>query len=335
MWQVITHKATIELLDNSIKNGRLPHAQLFVGPQQVGKMTLSINLVQALNCESDDSPCGTCGTCRRIAEGKHPDVQIIGINSKTEISIDQIRDMERCAALKSFEGKSRVFIIDEAERLSQEAANCLLKTLEEPPPLVHIILLAVNERAVLPTILSRCRKLKLDPLSISTVERALIERFGIDPEKAHMLARLSSGRLGWAVEAARNDAVLNDRATQLEAIPRIASAGRVERLEYSTQLANLFSKNRSELWGIMSIWISWWRDLLLIKGQCQDIVTNIDRKTALESEAMHYDMKGIKGFIDKLMRSITELEWNANPRLIFDVLMLSMPKREEVSSLII
>ncbi|TET38214.1 MAG: AAA family ATPase, partial [Dehalococcoidia bacterium] len=164
MWQVIGHEKAVALLERSMKGGKLSHAYLFVGPPHVGKMTLAMNLAQALNCRGEERPCGECPQCRRIARGVHADVQVIGLEGRMEIGIDQIREMQHAASLKPFEGRNRVFIIDGADHLSHEAANCLLKTLEEPPPNDQLILLAANERLLLPTVLSRCQKLELGPL---------------------------------------------------------------------------------------------------------------------------------------------------------------------------
>jgi len=144
MWQVVGHEETVALLDRSLRNGRLAHAYLFVGPRHVGKMRLAIELAKALNCHHEERPCGVCTQCERIEGLKHADVQVIGVDGTTEIGIDQMREMQHCASLKPFEGRHRVFIIDGVEHLSREAANCLLKTLEEPPADVQLVLLSTK-----------------------------------------------------------------------------------------------------------------------------------------------------------------------------------------------
>ena len=328
MWQITGHETAVELLDNSLRNDRLSHAYLFVGPAQVGKMTLAINLAQALNCENDDRPCGACASCKRIMDLKHADVQVIDLGGKTEVSIDQIRELERYASLKPFEGKSRVFIIDNADFMSSEAANCLLKTLEEPPPFVYMILLSTSEKAILSTILSRCQKLELRPIAISAIEHALTERYGAKPEDAHVLARLSSGCMGWAVNTSVNKDAVTLRKELIESLVNIAKADRLEKFSYSASMASKFSKNRAEVQKLLSLWISWWRDLLLIKGNCREIITNIDHQETLFREEAYYDIIDIRNFIISLIQAGTLLKNNANPRLVLDVLILSMPKRK-------
>ena len=328
MWQVVGHETAVTLLDNSHKGGKLSHGYLFVGPPHVGKMTLALNLAQALNCGGDEQPCGDCTSCQRITALKHADVQVIGLDGKSEIGIDHIREMERSANLKPFEGSNRVFIIDGAEHLSSEAANCLLKTLEEPPPNVHLILITTNERLLIPTVCSRCQKLELRPLPIPVVERALVEQWAATPEQARLLARLSAGCVGWAVSASFDESIPNERAEQLSSLLQLTNTGRLERFAYASQLSSQFTKNRGAVRDVLSLWVEWWRDLLLIKGGCSDFITNIDRESTLYSEAESYHLTGIKGFIRSLQQTMEALGQNANPRLVLEVLMLDIPKRE-------
>ena len=190
MWQVVGQDRVVSLLQRSLERGSLSHAYLLVGPKHVGKMTLAIDIAQLLNCQSDESPCGDCDACQRIISGKHADVQIVGLNSagnsngskaKAEISIDQIRELQHSASLPPFEGKYKVFIIDGAELMSNEAANCLLKTLEEPVEGVVFILLTTNEKSLPETVISRCQRLELRLMPTNEIGDELGERRGVDP----------------------------------------------------------------------------------------------------------------------------------------------------------
>ena len=192
MWQVVGQSRVVSLLQRSLEMGALAHAYLFIGSPHVGKMTLALNLAQALNCEASEPPCGECASCQKIASAKHADIQIIGVTSngdsaeakpRVEISIDQIRQIQHSANLPPFEGRYKVFIIDGAEFLSNEAANCLLKTLEEPVGEVIFILLTVNDRLLPATVISRCQRLELPPLATSEVEAALGSRWSVEPTK--------------------------------------------------------------------------------------------------------------------------------------------------------
>jgi len=329
MWQVVGHEKVVALLDRSLKEGKLAHAYLFVGPKHVGKMTLALNLAQALNCDGKEKPCGHCRQCLRIRERKHADVQIIALDGRTEIGIDHVREMQHAASLRPFEGRYRVFIIDGAEHLSHEASNCLLKTLEEPPANVELILLAINERLLLPTVLSRCHRLELSPLSTSVVAQALIHRWGVAQEQAKVLAQLSSGCLGWAVAAASDEGLLSQRREKLATLTHLAIVGRGERFTYAAQLAKQFSSDRESVQELLSLWLGWWRDLLLIKGGADNYITNVDQELTLRHQAQGYSLMEIKGFIQSLQQARQQLEHNANPRLVLEVLMLTLPRGKE------
>lgn len=330
MWHVVGHEAAVALLENSLKVDRLSHAYLFAGPDHVGKMTLALNLAQALNCEAaePERPCASCTSCRRTAALTHSDVQVIEVGGRAEISIDQIREIERSATLKPFEGRNRVYIIDQAEKLSTEAANSLLKTLEEPPPHVQLLLLTANQRSLLPTVLSRCQRLDLGPLPVAVVEKALVDRWEVPPERASLLARLSQGCIGWAIEASGDDDMLSQRSMLLDRLRQLSTEGRAGRFAYASELANQFSKNRTAVSGVLNLWTSWWRDLMLTKEGCQDYTVNADHHDTLAGEADRYQTKGIKGFIDSLKDAAIALDQNSNPRLVLEVLMLNIPTAE-------
>jgi DNA polymerase-3 subunit delta' len=218
-----------------------------------------------------------------------------------------------------------VFIIDGAEHLSSEAANCLLKTLEEPPPQVLLILLATKERLLLPTVVSRCQRLELHPLSRKAVAGLLAEKRGTDAQKAKLVASLSGGCLGWALAAEENDALLAQRCQKLAELLQVAAAGYEERFAYAAQLATQFSRNRESAVEVLKLWLCWWHDLLLVKTGCGAWITNVDQEAELGHQATGYKLAQIKGAIDSLQASVEKLERNANPRLALEVLMLNLP----------
>ena len=325
MWQVVGHKWAVNLLKRALANERVAHAYLLTGPPQIGKRSLALNFAQALNCLNDNDekkPCGQCLACRKIAHGSHPDVQVIE-GEKGTLKIDQMRALRHEAALSPLEGHWKVYIIRQMEQATAEAANCLLKTLEEPPSNVMLMLTASQVEALLPTIVSRCQVLNLRPLAIETVQRALQERWGVDAERAELLARLSGGRLGWAVEASQNDTILDQRERHLNEMMELLSQGRVERLEYAQQL----SRNPEAASELLHLWLSWWRDLLLTIGGSSVGIINIDREGTLKSQAQRYSLGQARDFVEALRAAIWRLEHNANTRLTLEVLMLSLPTR--------
>jgi DNA polymerase-3 subunit delta' len=327
MWQLVGHSRATTLLQQSLRNGQLSHAYLFVGPAHVGKSTLALNLAQAVNCMSTDPPCQECPSCRRIAASKHSDIHIVDLISveKKEIGIRQIAEMQNAAHLPPFEGKHKVFIFDRAEMLSSEAANSLLKTLEEPPPNILIILLTSRESALLPTIASRCQRVELRPLPLGLVVEVLVKDYHVAPDKADLLARLSGGCLGWALQALRDENLLLDREQRLADFVRLCGAGTRDRLAYAAELAGLFSRGRDRMTDVLSAWLQWWRDLLLIKCDTSQWIVNVDQRAFLSTQAEKLTAASIATFMRDIRAAGEQLEMNANPRLALEVLMLSMP----------
>lgn len=334
MWRPIGQDRIVESLQRSLAAGRIPHAYLFVGPKHVGKMTLTLDLAQALNCASEAKPCGSCEKCRRIRAGNHPDVQTIGLTetredgdgpARKEISIEQIREMQRTINLNPYEGPYRIIIVDGAEHMSEEASSALLKTLEEPPGSTVLILLANEDQFLLPTILSRCRRYDLHPVPFKVIEQALVDRWSQPLERAELLARLSRGRVGWAVRAIESADMLGDRAEGLSRLIEVTGLGITERFEFAAELASGYGKNRSIVREQLEMWIEWWRDVLLVKNGCRAFVTNIDREAVLEDHAARCDLEQIRAAISVIRSGMRQLEQNANPRLVLDVLMLGIP----------
>jgi DNA polymerase-3 subunit delta' len=335
VWQTVGHSRAVALLRRSLEQGAMAHAYLLVGPPHVGKMTLALDLARAVNCLGEEPPCGQCDPCLKIAAGGHADVQVIGLDAgansgdktRTEIGIDQVRELQHSSSLPPFEGRYKVYIIDGAELMSTEAANCLLKTLEEPPGGVIFVLLTSNDSALLATVVSRCQRLELRPLPASQVGVALSEGWGVESKKAELLARLSHGCLGWAVSAVGDDSVLEKRGQRLDKLLDIMSADYEERFDYVNQLVAWFSQSRGLVKEIVDLWLDWWRDLLLVKLGGIDDITNIDRKETLAGLAQGYALAEVRAFIGAIQAAEEQLKKNANPRLVLEVLMLGLPER--------
>jgi DNA polymerase-3 subunit delta' len=258
----------------------------------------------------------------------HPDVLRVGLltdertgRPKTEIGIDQMREVTSLASLLPYEGKYRLFIIDGAERLSKEAANALLKTLEEPPPQVVFLLLTAAEGALLPTVTSRCQRLELRPLPEAEVSRFL-EATGLEPEEARLRARLSGGCPGRGVDGE----FFRRREEALAQAEELLSQGRGERLSLAAQMAARYERERDM--AVLDLWLGWWRDLLLVGAGCPGAVANADRAEGLERAAGALSLSQIRAALYSLRATIDGLRRHANPRLALEVLVLSLPRVE-------
>ena len=334
MWQVYGQDHILGQLEGSLRQGRPAHAYLLVGPSHVGKMTLARNLAQSVNClHGPGAPCGECDQCVRVARGHHADVRIVAVGrgepegpARTVIGIGDVKEVLRQVNLKPFEGACSVVIFDTADLMSEEAANALLKTLEEPPPQVLILLLTANEEAVLPTIRSRCRRLLLLPLPKDAMADRLVRDHQADPEEAERLSRLSRGCLGWAITALEDgDGLLKQREEELDRLNEACRSGLAARFGYANELAALFSKDRGAARESLYLWLRWWRDLLLMKEGGEEYVHNTDRQTELLLQASRLNTAQIVRFVKRLLETLEALDRNASARLALEVLMLDLP----------
>lgn len=318
---LIGHDWALDLLLSGLARGRVPHAILVVGPPNIGKTAVAFTFAQALNCAGGSpAPCGQCVSCRKVASGNHPDVRILDAPGQT-LKISEVRDLQRELSLSPHEGRWRVAVLTGFERATLEAANALLKTLEEPPGQVVLVLTASGADVLLPTIVSRCQVLSLRPLPKALVREALISQWGAQPTQAELLAHLSDGRLGWAVQALEDEALLARRNEHLENLAALMSKGRVERLAYAADL----SRDPSLVREVLALWLGWWRDVLLLASGSQVAITNIDRVAALNQQTRQVTIRQAQRLVAQLRSTITSLDQNVNVRLALEVLFLSLP----------
>jgi DNA polymerase-3 subunit delta' len=297
---------------------------------------LALDLACAVNCEGDEPPCGECRQCRRIREGKHADVRTIfrlrdeqrsDKRLKLEITIDQIRELQHDASLQPFEGRYRVFIIAEAHRLNIEAANCLLKTLEEPPAHTMLVLLTADEGAVLSTIRSRCQRVELRPMGMTAIESLLRERWAIEPDRAALLARLSRGCVGWALNAATDQDLLEERIELADRLLGVEDGELGDAFDFANDLGSRFASEPDQVEATLDLWQDLWHDIMLIKTGNEPYVANIDVRDQLRARAGNVSLPRVVEFIRRLRETKVALRQNANPRLALEVLMLDSPSK--------
>ncbi|MCL4395869.1 MAG: DNA polymerase III subunit [Chloroflexi bacterium] len=339
-WNVIGHEWAVRVLTRAVSVDRTAHAYLFTGPHSIGKTTMAHALAQALECTGQPRPCGECAACHKIARDRHPDVQLVeGVPPRFDLDRDQapapratdwerrtlrirqIRDVEHFVARSPFEGRWKIVILRRFEEAEDPAANAFLKTLEEPPKHTRLILTARDASLLLPTIASRCQVFPLRPLSIPMVETALKERWGADEDKARLLARLSGGRLGWAVRASVEPSLTEARTNRLAALDAVLRDGRAERLNRAGELA----KEAESLPDLLEQWVGWWRDVLLIQNGEGARVINVDREQTLRDHAARYSQDQVRGTLQSLRAASHQLSQNVNPRLAIEVLLQGLP----------
>ena len=204
----------------SVKAGRIAHAFLLSGPHGTGKRTCANYLTQTILCASPQSPCGQCPACKKVLAGLHPDVHVVGEEEKS-ISVDTIRALRDQLALRPFEADRHIALIPRADRMTAQAQNALLKTLEEPAGGNVFFLLTDQPGAMLPTIVSRCRRLRFSPVSVEACAEILAEK-GVEPGRARLAAACAQGAVGRALEIAGDEDYLPLREKALSSLKALS-----------------------------------------------------------------------------------------------------------------
>jgi len=337
MWKTNGHKFAIDSLSSSMRRGRLSHAYLLNGPEGIGKKTLALDIACFVNCTdtAENRPCGSCSQCERILVGNHTDIFIYDPESSEGnsdlVTIDQLRnDFLKQIHRKPFEGRCRVFIIAALEKMRSEQANILLKTLEEPPGDVIIILLTEQIDDLLDTVISRCQVFTLRPLTTSEVTK-YVDSYGSDLETNFSTAdikeicRLARGRIGWASRVIDDPQILNNRRVLLDKYESAIFGDLSDRFDLSKDVVNGFGKNRKKAVECLDLWLTWWRDALLVKSGLKDDILNVSRIDRFERVASLIEFQDLISIIKSLRMTFIYLEKNMNTGLLFDNLMLRIP----------
>lgn len=317
MWTTIGHEWAVDYLRGAIKSQRISHAYLFTGPAHVGKTHLAKEMAAALNCLGDTPPCGTCSACVRTEKGTHPDVTLVEPEGR-RLKIDQFRELQHTLSLSPVEGRWRVCIITDFQQATTQAANALLKTLEEPPSRVVLLLTATDADLLLPTIVSRCQVLALRAVPVARLQETLRERLDGQEKRARLIARLSGGKVGWALSAIEEEDKLVKRREHIETLLDLLEEGRAARIQAAERLSK--AKDLPE---IIKLWQGWWRDVLLVSSDCKDLVVNIDFMDSLCQTAEQYNFAEAEEAVRDLEATLEQLDQNVNARLALEVLLLS------------
>jgi DNA polymerase-3 subunit delta' len=318
--EILGQPAALALLQRAITHDRLAHAYAFVGPSGVGRRLAARAFAQAALCPTRG--CGACAVCRRVAGGQFPDCQLIAPtpppgNPKgvPTIRIEQVRDLERAAALAPLEGHRKVFILDDAERMTLPAAQALLKTLEEPPARTHIVLIVANPLTLPPTVLSRCQRVRFGPLAEQDAVR-LLEARGASPTASALLARLAQGRLGVALE------------TDLAALQARRQAALALAAEPPARLGVALDGapgDRQTVADYLELYWSWYRDALcLAAGGSPALLVHADQEAALRALATRVPIPALAAALARVKAAWLALEGNVNPRLALETAVLGL-----------
>lgn len=344
---VISQWRAKEILWSAMGRDRLPHALLFHGPEGAGKDAMAVEVAKHLNCQAP--ACHTCPSCLKISKGNHPDVHIIIpvpsnlkpdalaelIRQKSQqpylrilfpraasISIEAIRALQRSSSFRPFEGKYRVAVISQADKMTNEAANAFLKTLEEPPAQTLFILTTASIHKLPPTIVSRCQQLRFDPLGERDIEEALVSRLQADPVKARLASRLAMGNYHRAEEFLEEDTgEARDMAMQLL---RAGFGGTLaEKVEMAEAVAA--RAQGDELKKLLVLLLLWGRDLLrLLEEDKTEQIVNSDRIEELKAMAGTCSSSQIRCWLASLSETLDMIDRNVNQTLALIGLMITL-----------
>jgi DNA polymerase-3 subunit delta' len=316
------HEKKIEIIRNALAQKRVGHAYLFSGIPAVGKKTLAREFVKAFNCEKEDSlhdSCGECSSCRKIRRGSHPDVFFVEAQGQY-IRIDDIREMQEQAKCKPLEARRRVFIIDDADKMNVYAANALLKMLEEPSESNVLILITTRLYSLLPTIISRCQHVCFNPLRIETVAKFLVDRIGMDNQRALLLAGLSGGSLGHAMELNEDDVI----AYRAELLQQLSLTNRND-LFSLISFASFLGQDKTEIKQGLNILSTFFRDALIFKEtKKEEMLVNQDNSSFISTQAARLSGVQILQNIALVERAGETIDQNVNKSLTLETMAFKL-----------
>jgi len=319
---VLGHSRVITLLQRAITNEKVVNSYLFLGSEGIGKKYVALQFAKALNClegeGKEGEACDHCLSCKKIDHALHPDVLLIEPEGQY-IKVDQVRQLQKELAYRPYEGKRRVCILTAADRMAPHIPNTLLKTLEEPPLHTVIVLLANNARFILPTILSRCQPVRFNPLSIPLVSRWLMEGKGFTQAEAHLLASLSEGSPGKALE-------IQEEIRQVPRESLLKDWVGVKSLssERIGSWVESLPSQRENLLLILEVTHTLLRDLVMVKTLRKEAkLIHSDLLQPMESMATNWSLAPLLKRMEILHQTTLAIRANANRSLALEAMMLS------------
>src|SRR6266571_1324503 len=328
-WNIVGHEHAINTLRRALAAQRVRHAYLFTGPEHIGKTLLARRFAQTLLCTggpdanvAPQNPCNACLSCRKVMHSNHPDVHYISRSPDRQfILIEQVRALQGDAARKTLEGRRNIFIIQGMHEMNMQAANCLLKTLEEPESDVVLLLTVPDPGLLLPTILSRVQQISMYLLTSSQIKNALEQYWNVEPQEATLIAALAAGRVGWAIQAVEDEDLLSERKAQLEALTKLPLVSKVQRFDIAQKLSADTDKARN----VLELWLLWWRDMVLAANHCLDLTVNVDMRDTLSQQAAKLGTDEAERIVHAILNTLEALDQNVNARTALEVLMLDLP----------
>ena len=323
------HQRVIALLQRAIAQNTLPPSLLLAGSRGIGKRRVAMALAETLNCRQQGADaCGECDACRRIGRNIHPDVLVIEPGDTGTIKIDQVRDAIDRSGYRPFEGRRRVVVIDDADAMVPAAQNALLKTLEEPPSASVFVMVSAIPDSLLPTVRSRCPKLRFSPLPPAEVAQVLMRDHGYTEADARAVAADAAGSVGRALETESADVVAAREFAQRVLTDTARLTDPVRRLEVAKALTsgkNTPAADRAQLAVCLHALASLLRDLGVLATKSDTrLLANADLQDDLSRLTASWDERRSARAYSAVDQALAALERNASPKLVMDWLALQL-----------
>lgn len=323
---ILGHQWVVELAGRRLASGQQPHAYLLAGPASVGKFTTALAVVRLLLC-GDGTGCGTCRGCQLVARRAHPDLRVLELPpDRKNIPLREVHEFTEGIALRPLEAARKVYVLRGAQDLAEEGANALLKILEEPPPAVTFLLTTTAAGLLPPTIVSRCQVLALRPVAADEIAARLVSAYGVEPERAELLARTSQGRPGRAIAAALDPQAYEDRLRRGRDLFSLLAADRLHRLRYADDLAEQWGTRSEEVLEVLDGWAELWRDVLLVQQGLETRVVTLPLLDQIEAAAAGLAPRVVGGAVADTLDTARALRGNAHPRLALEAYLLLSPR---------
>lgn len=320
---IIGHEMIKEHFKKAIEHDKVSHAYILAGEEGMGRKTLTKAFAMTLLCErSNTKPCMECHTCKQILSGNHPDVCFITHEKPNSIGVDDIRtQISDSVMLRPYSSLYKLYIMDEAEKMTVQAQNALLKTIEEPPSYVVIILLTTNEEIFLPTILSRCIQLKLKPLRDQAVSAYLTETLGVSESLSEIYAAFARGNLGKAIHLSSSEDFNLLYHEILNLLKKIKAMDISMLLSYIKKI----QEENLDLYGCLDFIQLWYRDILMFKvTKDANLLIFKEEYSTVSSLCQKSSYEGLETILNAIDKAKVRLNANVNTELALELMLLTM-----------
>jgi DNA polymerase-3 subunit delta' len=323
---IIGQEEAVEILQDEIRKDRISHAYLFSAKEGSGKSKLAFEFAKASFCEEAEvDSCGSCINCRKMDHQNHPDYKVISVlEGKSAISIDQIRKLKKEIAYKPYDSDHKIYIIEKAEKMTKEAANSLLKTLEEPPSFATIILLVEDSGKLLPTIVSRCQQIKLRNVDQTEIKKLLLDQ-GLSEERAEIISLTAAGSPGSALEIIEIEDYFEQRKQIYDFLKDIKGKNTMEIFKITEKITSLLKAD----FPCFNLLSDWYRDIMMIKQDYLEAVINKDYFEELKELAAELSLQGVISDLELIAQSEEYIERNIREELSLEVLFFKLRQPDQ------